>query len=217
MSRDQKAYLTLTAVSKLDTYDKYGLQSDNYSSLGINALYLEGDQYETVLADVVFDLSEYKDISAANKVDFSLTLGQKNDNGGNYGAYGNVDINTYLHNIKFFNLSGDEIGEFTSTNSNKLEFTKNASDEWTATYGGENVELDYDEDAMAFYATLSFDVLTGTDLEAISGYLYANYKINMTANLKTNDALFSTNSYGNDHLVYTNAKVNAEFVTGTGE
>ena len=64
-----------------------------------------------------------------------------------------------------------------------------------------------------FTGTLSFDVYTAGTFEDIEDYLYSNYRITMTAKVaKSNDE--GTGYLGdNDHIVYTNAKINAEFVS----
>lgn len=215
MSLTQEAALDLEAVSQLDQYDKYGLQSGNTSTLGINAKYLEENVgAETIQADIRFDLSRYPNINAANKVVFSIGLEQKKDSETNVnGVYKSVDLNDYLNNVMMLDDSGStEIGEFTSGNQNTLTFTKDNNGNWTAEFGDKTVELDYYPDMKMFTAVLMFDVKTGDELKKINGYLFSNYKITLNAQLYTGDDLFAEKSYASDTLVYTNAKINAEFV-----
>ena len=218
MSLTQEAALDLEAVSQLDQYDKYGLQSGNTSTLGINAKYLEENvDAETIQADIRFDMSRYPNINAANKVVFSIGLEQKQDSETNVnGVYKSVDLNDYLNNVMLLDDSGStEIGEFTSGNQNTLTFTKDNNGNWTAEFGDKTVELDYYPDMKMFTAVLMFDVKTGDELKKINGYLFSNYKITLNAQLYTGDDLFAEKSYASDTLVYTNAKINAEFVNAS--
>ena len=59
-----------------------------------------------------------------------------------------------------------------------------------------------------FTSNLSFDVKTEDLLKAIDGYKYANYRIKVTATISKG----STAYLSEDHVVYTNARVNAEYV-----
>lgn len=218
MSLTQEAALDIEAVSQLDQYDKYGLQSGNTSTLGINAKYLEENvDAETIQADIRFDLSRYPNINAANKVVFSIGLEQKQDSETNVnGVYNSVDLNYYLNNVMLLDDSGStEIGEFTSGNNNTLTFTKDNNGNWTAEFGDKTVGLDYYPDMKMFTAVLMFDVKTGDELKKINGYLFSNYKITLNAQLYTGDDLFAEKSYAYDTLVYTNAKINAEFVNAS--
>ena len=215
MSRTEEAILELEAVSQLDQYDKYGLQSGNTSTLGINAYYLdEGVDAETIQADIRFDLSRYANISAANKVIFSIGLEQKQDSETNInGVYVPVVLNDYLNNVTLLDESGDtQIGEFKAVNNNTITFTKDTSGDWTAEFGDETVELNYYPDIRMFTATLIFDAKTGDALTALDGYLFSNYRLTLNAQLYTDNQLFAERSYASDTLVYTNAKINAEFV-----
>ena len=70
----------------------------------------------------------------------------------------------------------------------------------------QDMAIQYNENNKHFNANFEFDVKTAAKLEAIPGYKYANYKFEVTAEI-------TGSSYSsNDHIIYTNAKVNAEYV-----
>ena len=75
----------------------------------------------------------------------------------------------------------------------------------------QNMAIKYNSDNKHFNANFEFDVRTAAKLEAIPGYKYANYKFEVTAEI-TGD----TNYSSDDHVIYTNAKVNAEYVKKAG-
>ncbi len=59
-----------------------------------------------------------------------------------------------------------------------------------------------------FNANVEFDVKTASKLEAITGYKYANYKFEVNAEI-----IGATTTHSSkDHIIYTNAKVNAQYV-----
>ena len=222
MSKVQKAVVKMNAKSQLDIYDKYGLQSENMSTLGINSRYLEDNSTrETILANVEFDLSKYSDISNADKVEFELSLEQKQNKENGDFQYNKVNLNDYLKNITLNINTSDgnltPVGEFSNDNNNKLVFVRDQNGKWSATYQDETVYLDYyeDKDIKIFTGILSFEVVVGDEVKKISGFKYANYKLILNAALKSNGNNFAPNSFGEDHLIYTNAKVNANFVNNS--
>lgn len=222
MSKVQKAVVKMNAKSQLDIYDKYGLQSENMSTLGINSRYLEDNSTrETILANVEFDLSKYSDISNADKVEFELSLEQKQNKENGDFQYNKVNLNDYLKNITLNINTSDgnltPVGEFSNDNNNKLVFVRDQNGKWSATYQDETVYLDYyeDKDIKIFTGVLSFEVVVGDEVKKISGFKYANYKLILNAALKSNGNNFAPNSFGEDHLIYTNAKVNANFVNNS--
>ena len=53
---------------------------------------------------------------------------------------------------------------------------------------------------------INFSVKTGSGLEAVEGSQYANYKVDLSAELK-NKNLDSLTNLPSDYLIYTNAKI----------
>ena len=151
---------------------------------------------------------------------FELSLEQKQDDVNGSFIYDKVDINDYLKNIILNSTTSDgslvPIGEFNKDSNNKIIFSKDKDGKWQAEYQGEKVFLDYyeDEKVKLFTGVIAFEIVAGNELKAIDGYKYSNYKLILNATLKSKDELFAPNSYGDDHLIYTNAKLNADFVIG---
>ena len=53
---------------------------------------------------------------------------------------------------------------------------------------------------------INFNAKTGSGLEAVEGSQYANYKVDLSAELK-NKNLDSLTNLPSDYLIYTNAKI----------
>lgn len=227
----QNGVLTLTALEQpeYDGYDAYGEQSKNKSSLGINGKYIEtGSSFsesgylEHIDVGLDYDITNLPDevlTDGGYNLDFTITLEQKENSNASPGyVYNPVNIedldgtsNTgYLDNFKFMDKSDAPValtnarggeqqdGYLYYTYSMPLSANRN---NWTLNYtdnGGQK----------HFTSNLSFDVKTEDLLKAIDGYKYANYRIKVTATISKG----STAYLSEDHVVYTNARVNAEYV-----
>lgn len=227
----QNGVLTLTALEQpeYDGYDAYGEQSKNKSSLGINGKYIEtGSSFsesgylEHIDVGLDYDITNLPDevlTDGGYNLDFTITLEQKENSNASPGyVYNPVNIedldgttNTgYLDNFKFMDKSDAPValtnarggeqqdGYLYYTYSMPLSTNRN---NWTLNYtdnGGQK----------HFTSNLSFDVKTEDLLKAIDGYKYANYRIKVTATISKG----STAYLSEDHVVYTNARVNAEYV-----
>lgn len=230
----QNGVLTLTALDQpeYDGYDAYGEQSKNKSGLGINGKYIEtGSAYaesgylEHIDVGLDYDVTNLPDevfTDGGYNLDFTITLEQKENLNASPGyVYNPVNIedlsgttNTgYLDNFEFMDKSDSPL-TLTSVRSGeqqdgylyytyRMPLSTNRNN-WTLKFnenGGQK----------HFTSNLSFDVKTEDLLKAIDGYKYANYRIKVTANISKN----STAYISEDHVVYTNARVNAEYVVGT--
>ena len=148
----------------------------------------------------------------------TVKLAQKQNGENNSYTYVDVPIDTYLNDFKL-TKQGVEIEPTRKEMINNSTWTSGNGDKYVyefdlkgdpSTWG---ILFTQGDDFKQFDCGMSFDVLTGDNLEAINGYRYANYRIYMTADLyKTNN---SSERYDqvSDVLVYTNAKVNAQFVS----
>ena len=212
--KQERADLTLTALDQEtdDGYDRNGELSKNRSALGINARYIdtgrkydaEGD-YEHIDASSNFDVSQLPEsiFDGTYTLIYTLELSQKQDDGDGF-AYRHVSINDYLKEFKVMGKSAALTPASTTGGiyTYKIPLTGDPSG-WPIAFADKQ-----------FSARVSFDVKTGLALEDVIGYRYSNYKLNMTARVvKTADE--STGYEGDeDHIIYTNAKVNAQYVTG---
>lgn len=223
--------LTLTAIDQTndDEYDPYGEQSHNKSALGINAKYInEGSKYsekgdtEHIKIGMDFDVSVLPDetlFDGNHELKLTIKLYQKNNLNSSSGfKYDPVSImdydsehpNTgYLENFKIFGQG--------TTGQLSLTDVRDGGDGYL--YYTYTMELPEDKQDMAikytengalkqFNANVEFDVKTASKLEAITGYKYANYKFEVNAEI-----IGATTTHSSkDHIIYTNAKVNAQYV-----
>lgn len=227
----QSGVLTLTAREQAanDEYDMYGEQSKNKSALGINGMYIgTGGKYSSMGDKEHIDIGlDYDVTSLPDEVftdggytlDFTIRLEQKNDSNESPG-YEYVPVNIedlsgtintgYLDDFEFLdkndsalNLTSNRSGEsqdgylyYTYT----MPLTTTQSD-WTINYSDSGGQKH-------FTSSIGFDVKTESLLKAIDGYKYANYRIKVTARISKGTTAYTSE----DYIVYTNARVNAEYV-----
>ncbi|MBE6869599.1 MAG: hypothetical protein E7494_12720 [Ruminococcus albus] len=232
VSAEEKIDLLFEADDQVvdDEYDKYGEQSKNRSSLGINSKYIHtGTKYadgygdkEYIEAVASLDTSRIPDVYKQGNYNlvYTLSLWQKQDDPDNdYGyVYVEVPIDTYLSNFK---LKTDIDGDGTlSEIASEGYVTKavNGSGEYVYTFDLDstiaNWAIAFDQTEEIFDARATFDVKTADDFEDISTYIYANYKLKLVTQLVPKAGTQNLSSYeDSDWIVYTHAKVNAQFVT----
>ncbi len=221
--------LTLTAFDQAenDEYDTYGEQSYNKSALGINGNYIgTGSKYSTmgdfehIEAGLDYDVSALpaEIFDGKHTLNFKIVLEQKVDDSNETTGYKYIPVNIedftddeenlikgYLSEFAFYgksaeaplSLVADETTSYLSyTYSMPMKIDKS---QWT---------LKYTETETQKHITgnIEFNAKTNGELEAIEGYLYTNYRLKVTASI-------SGTSYTNtDWIVYTNAKMNAQYV-----
>ena len=213
--KQEKADLTLIALEQEsdDAYDVKGELSKNRSALGINAKYIDtGKMYESKGDHQHIDAASNFDVSQlpSNITDgtyslvYTLELSQKqNDNTTTGFKYVPVSIDSYLRGFTLYGKNGTPLSPISTTGgvyTYKIPLVDDPST-WPVEYADKQ-----------FNAKVAFDAKTGAALEAINGYLYSNYKVTMTAKIvKTNN---EGDGYegDSDHIIYTNAKVNAAYV-----
>lgn len=223
--------LTLNAIEQPanDEYDTYGEQSHNKSALGINAKYIEtGEKYsemqnkEHIEAGMDYELTNLPDevFDGNHQVTFKITLEQKVDSDTSPGyKYEPVNIEDtgeeftgYLTDFKFIGEEGEAPLTLTSENENGIKYysytmslTEN-SDSWPIKYVDSGTQKH-------MYANVEFNVRTAADLEKITGYKYSNYRLKMSAVISsTEESDDTTFESTEDWVIYTNAKVNAQYV-----
>ena len=232
VSAEEKIDLLFEADDQIvdDEYDKYGKQSKNRSSLGINSKYIDtGSKYaedygdkEYIEAVASLDTSRIPDTykQGGYNLVYTLSLWQKQDDPDNdYGyRYVEVPIDTYLSDFKLkTDIDGDGILSEV-VNGDYVTKTVNGVGEYVYTFDLDSVignwAIAFDQTEEIFDARVTFDVKTATDFENINTYIYANYKLKLVTQLIPNASAQNLSSYeDSDWIVYTHAKVNAQFVT----
>lgn len=226
---EKKDVLTLTAIDQpgFDAYDMYGFQSQNKSALGINGLYLDtGSAYDTmgntehIEAGLNYDMTNLPEsvFDGTHTLTFTIVLQQKvNTNSGKgyeYIPVNIVDLNDspntgYLDLFEFYGknttaplsltrATGSQNGSNYLYYTYTFDLTRDSS-EWPINFvnTAANKQLN---------ANLKFNVRTNQALKAISGYKYSNYRLVVTAQIS------GISSQPSDWIVYTNAKINAQYV-----
>ncbi|SEP90965.1 hypothetical protein SAMN02910289_00863 [Lachnospiraceae bacterium RM5] len=232
VSAEEKIDLLFEADDQVvdDEYDKYGEQSKNRSSLGINSKYIHtGSKYadgygnkEYIETVASLDTSRIPDVYKQGNYNlvYTLSLWQKQDDPDNdYGyVYVEVPIDTYLSNFKLkTDIDGDgTLSEIAS--GDYVTKAVNGAGEYVYTFDLDstigNWAIAFDQTEEIFDARATFDVKTAGDFEDISTYIYANYKLKLVTQLVPKAGTQNLSSYeDSDWIVYTHAKVNAQFVT----
>ncbi|MBR1752193.1 MAG: hypothetical protein IJ740_15230 [Ruminococcus sp.] len=223
--------LTLNAIEQPanDEYDTYGEQSHNKSALGINAKYIEtGEKYsemqnkEHIEAGMDYELTNLPDevFDGNHQVTFKMTLEQKVDTDSSPGyKYEPVNIEDngaeftgYLTDFKFIGEEGEDPLTLTSETENGIKYytytmsLTDSPDSWPIKYVDSGTQKH-------MYANVEFNVRTAADLERISDYKYSNYRLKMSAVISsTEESDITTFESTEDWVIYTNAKVNAQYV-----
>ena len=210
--------LTITALEQPenDEYDKYGKQSHNKSALGVNGKYLfTGDKYnpntntEHIEAGYDYDVSNLPEemFDGTHNLVVTIELYQKvNDNSSEGYKYVPVKFDDYngskgyLENFEFIGKEGEDPITLTRVIDSEGEY-------WSYKFTTPCTDQgDIRLLQKHFIGNIKFDVRTSDALEEIPGYLYSNYRLKVTTSVS--DSSFSSE----DWLVYTNAKMNAEYV-----
>lgn len=222
------ASVQYNAITEPDSYDSDGLPSENYSRLGVSGKYSMND-YMPIDTTAQYNVQNIEDaLDDADSLLLTLSLQKKTDSPPNttpYTAagYQNVSsLNDYWGAVERDGNNEVAPNEATGapvtdsgTNilikcgsyehlitipSNKTTFTLSIPKETTEIPGYVVDENGY------IYIDIGFCAKTGTGFTD-----YANYKVNLSVKLRdsTEDI---TGSYADDYLIYTNAKVNHDFL-----
>ena len=232
--RDRRAtdgVLKLTAIDQSgnDGYDPYGEQSHNKSPLGVNGNYIRnGSEYDADLGDYEFikvgmdydvsNLSVEEVFDGSHDLNIKIELEQKVDDTSESAGYKYIPVNIddsdgdntgYLKDFVFYGREGqDDLELVTESDSSHCYYTysmdldPDTQDDWKIRYTDTGSMKSFD-------GNIGFYVKTNEELEKVTGYRYANYRLKMTASI-------SDTSYSSvDWIVYTNAKINAQYVKAT--
>lgn len=229
------ASLNYYAKTEPDSFDADGLPSENLSRLGVNGRYSMNDCMP-INSTAQYNISSIDSAAEdAEKLYLTLTLQKKTDTpaGGPYTAatYQNVsNINSYWGAVQrnetthevVSDADGNPVTVANTTNvrikcgnydkvievpanstSIQIEIPRNvpASSETAETLGYLVDENGY------IYIDVGFNAKTGENFTE-----YANYKVNISVRLLDNEDKEIAGSYAGDYLIYTNAKVNHDFL-----
>lgn len=164
-----------------------------YSQLGVNPNDMSSEQM-LITAKGHYDLTELTENirSQGEQIKFTMTLYQKNVDD-TYEQVGNID--NYLCDISM------------TYKNDVVVPSPNDNNSYTFIVSGYEGDETYD-------VTTKFNVITG---EAFEGrkQLYANYKVQLTAELldKKDDPIAGTTV--SDYIIYTNARINTSFINAS--
>lgn len=163
---------------------------DEMTKLGINGRE-SNDKITAVGYYNVLNISE-EDLNKAAQVQFTLSLYQKDADG----DYISVNIQDHLQEIRLYDKN-DSPG-YGTLNGNSYDFIFNKDD----------IKFE----AGLFEVRSVYSVITGAAFEN-GGRTYANYKVQLTAQLLDSDSSAIANSSCSDYIIYTNAKICTEMLS----
>ena len=223
------ASLNYYATTELDYFDTDGAPSENYSRLGVSGRYSMND-YMPIDTVAQYNIQSIE--SSARDADYlsiTLSLQKKTDtpSGGSYTAavYQNISsINDYWGAVQrdstTHEVTPDASGSpVTVDGTTNLRIVCGNYDEIiTVPENSSSVTIVIPKDAVGqggfiidengyIFINIGFNALTGDDFTE-----YANYRVNLRVRLLEGNSGDVIGSYAEDYLIYTNAKVNHDFL-----
>lgn len=196
------------AVLKYNAFDVVtGDGSGSDSQLGVNPSDKDSESFQ-IVASGIYDVSKLTNLDSAKTVRFTLSLyrkGTRTDFSDT--KYYAVDITQYVSSISCNDVSVTDNGDGT------VSFDM----PWVEDYKNTPIEV-----------ITKFMVLTGAEFETKSfteqdaygndvnytGGIYANYKVNLSAELLDADNTMLEGSRSGDYIVYTNARISTQIMDG---
>jgi len=203
---------TLRYTSKaddLDAFDDIGAKSKNRSTLGVNGISTDDAERTNmpVNTEAYYNVQSISSASGATRVKLTIAFSKKTDTGSPISGIAYVpitDMRNYLDGTITF-TSGTA-----QTSSINLSTAESAVDSITVWLDATQCKRDngiYDIE-------ISFNAKSGADFHE-----YANYRVDLTTELYDGDTDNDniTNTVATDYLIYTNAKINPEFLKEVSE
>ena len=208
---ENKLYYREEVSNSTISYDSYNITSPdgNTSQLGLNGRETK-DQPMTIQTRAFFTAG----LSGANRTDQenakypyylegTLNLSKKTEQSKENSVgktYESVAIGEYLSDFKISSdntadTTSKELGIQTDNDVQVYKFRITLSKDQV-----KNIQTD------SILINIDFDAKTGNGLEGVSGSQYANYKVELSAELKNKNGDSLTN-LPSDYLIYTNAKI----------
>lgn len=220
------AKLYYYAETELDSYDTDGAPSENYSRLGVSGKY-SMNEYMPIDSTARYNVQNIENAwGDADNLVLTLSLQKKTDlpAGGTYtsASYQDVSsINAYWGAVQRDannEVAPNAAGKPVTNSGTNLRITCGSYDRivtvpanqntftWTIPKGAVGTSgFTIDENGY-IYIGVGFNAKTGDGFTE-----YANYKVNLSVKLLDGDSDV-TGSYADDYLIYTNAKVNHDFL-----
>lgn len=182
----------------IDQYDEIGLNSKNQSTLGVNGRTAKQVKRTEmpVNTEAFYNVQSLSDSKNAKILRLVLALNKKTDTGGSavtgvsYEAISNIE--NYIDGTITFTS-----GEASATvNPNGSSVTVNLDAEKCSFIGG------------IYDIEITFNAKTGDGFTE-----YANYKVDLKAELFKDENNNVDNSVAEDHMIYTNAKINPDILS----
>lgn len=225
------AKLNYYAETELDSFDTDGSPSENYSRLGVSGKY-SMNEYMPVDTTAQYNVQNIEDAwDDADNLVLTLSLQKKTDL-----PVGETYTPASYQNVSSINAYWGAVQRDVTTH----KVTPNADGEpVTDTVSGTNLRItcgSYDQIVTVLPNTTTFTLTIPKEAVGTSGFTidengyidigigfnaktgtgfteYANYKVNLSVKLLDGDSDV-TGSYADDYLIYTNAKVNHDFLRG---
>lgn len=191
-------------VDDLDTFDAIGANSKNRSTLGVNGISTNdaGRTNMPVNTEAYYNVQSISSASNATRVKLTFALSKKTDTGSPISSISYVpisDLRNYLEGTITFK-SGT--AQATSVNLSTAESPVDSITVWLDAANCKKENGIYDIE-------ISFNAKSGDGFTE-----YANYRVDLTTELydgNTDDDNID-NTVAQDYLIYTNAKINPEFL-----
>ena len=182
----------------IDQYDEIGLNSKNQSTLGINGRTAkQGKRTEMpVNTEAFYNVQSLSDSKNAKILRLVLALNKKTDTGGS----------------AVTGVSYEAISNIENYIDGTITFT---SGEASATVkpNGSSVTVNLDAEKCSFIGGI-YDIEITFNAKTGDGFTeYANYKVDLKAELFKDENNNVDNSVAEDHMIYTNAKINPDILS----
>lgn len=185
-----------------------------YGQLGINANDLEDSsgkvKVKTNATYVLTDVAEDVPISSYPYVKVTFKLSQKQSRSTGYGNA--LEIGKYLENVK---VKGTNITTATPKKHNGSAYVEAGDTDTEYVFILDRNELKTNDNPNILSIPIEFDVYTGSSSFESQGFMYGNFKIDITAQCLTNQNAATGIANAKNYIVYTNAKLITEFITAS--
>lgn len=199
----------------------------NYGQLGLDGKEMDenGNEYVQIKSAARYDTHDYNLKSSGKYVKITVSLTKKGESGNKAPYSTPLYIPTYLDDFKILDGDDHEIVAVTDDPATDADETviviKNSADNIYTYIVPKEMLGTLSEDE--FYIPINFKVYSGNNetFEDMNfgddpkDMQYSNYKVNVTVGLlkthSTTEAML-TNSDGEDHIIYTNAKIHSEVI-----